>query len=509
MTPFLEKSAAGIVTALQEMLSGEDLAHRPGLLQRLGTQLRLLFLSALLLAALLVGAQYAVPLLVGMVLLVLILAWASHIPLGKFLRRVGALAAFTALVALPALFLTPGETLLVLASGVVITLSGVRVAVALVLRVVVSVSLALLFSMTTPWPELQGLLGGLGCLGAVLADLLSTTRRYLFLLLRKAEELLLARKSRLMGRLPAKEGRRCLSSAAGALLAHTYQVSQEVALAMEARGALGGTAEVGLEATWHPDHGHDMPRPYGQPQALPLLSASRVRYIYPGEVVALDGIDLEVRPGEHLAVLGANGSGKSTLLKVLDGLYFPQEGEVRFLGRSVLPGDDALARELHRRVGLVFQDPDVQLFSATVWDDVAFAPLQLGLSKEEVRERVERMLSWFGLTHLKDRPPYRLSEGEKRKVALASVLVHEPEVLLLDEPTNSLDPRSRAQLLDFFQEWAYGSDDHTLVLCTHDLALVREIARQVIVLSEGQILARGRPEEILSDEALLERANLV
>lgn len=506
MPSFLEKSAAGVVSALQEMLFAEDLAHRPGLLQRLGTRLRLLFLSSLLLAALLVGSRYAVPPLVGMVLLILILAWASRIPLRKFMRRVGALAAFTALVAIPALFLTPGESFLVLMSGVVITVSGARAAVTLVLRVVVSVSLVLLFSMTTPWPELQGLLRRLGHAGSTVDDLLSTTRRYLFLLLRKAEELLLARRSRLMGRLPSREGRRILASAAGALLAHTYQVSQEVALAMEARGASGDIAGARSEGARYPDSGPGMSRPY--------LSANRVRYIYPGDIVALDGIDLSVRPGEHLAVLGANGSGKSTLLKVLDGLYFPQEGEVRFLGRPVLPGDDALARELHRRVGLVFQDPDVQLFSATVWDDVAFAPLQLGLSQEEVRERVEKMLSWLGLSHLKERPPYRLSEGEKRKVALASVLVHEPEVLLLDEPTNSLDPRSRAQLLNFFREWASGKAGgpdglHTLVLCTHDLALAQEVARQVIVLSEGRILARGRPEEILSDRALLERANLV
>ncbi len=236
-----------------------------------------------------------------------------------------------------------------------------------------------------------------------------------------------------------------------------------------------------------------------------------MRYTYPGGVVALDRVDLEIWPGERVAVLGANGSGKSTLLKVLDGLYFPQEGEVRFLGRPITPSaleDGDFARDFRRRVGLVFQNPDVQLFSATVWDEVAFAPLQLGLSREEVRERVEKTLSWLGLLPLRDRPPYRLSEGEKRKVALASVLVYEPEVLLLDEPTDPLDPQSRAQLLDFFLEWGSVGDEaprghpyrqgvptHTLVLCTHDLALARKVARRIVVLDRGRVLAQGRPEE--------------
>ncbi len=494
MSSFLEKSATGIVSALQEMLFAEDLAHRPGLLQRLDTRVRVLLLALFLGVALLVRLEA----LAGMAALVLGLARASCIPLGKFVRRIGALAFFTVLVTLPSLFLIPGEALLVFSHHphVAVTVSGARAVATLALRVAVSTSLALLFSMTTPWPAVMGLLRRLGSTGSSLCYLLSITRRYLFLLLRRAEELLLARKSRLMGRLPAGEGRRILAGAAGALLAHTYQMSQEIALAMEAR-------ELGS----HPPADATLIAPPCRGQC-PYLAASRVRYVYPGNVVALDGVDLEVWPGEQLAILGANGSGKSTLLKVLDGLYLPQEGEVRFLGRPVLPGDEALARELHRRVGLVFQDPDVQLFSATVRDEVAFALLQLGLRQEEVRERVERMLSWLGLAHLKERPPYRLSEGEKRKVALASVLVHEPEVLLLDEPTNSLDSRSHAQLLEFLGEWVRQPDLHTLVLCTHDLALAREMARQVVVLSGGRVLAQGRPEEILSDEALLEEANL-
>ncbi|MGB9722692.1 MAG: ATP-binding cassette domain-containing protein [Chloroflexia bacterium] len=493
MSSFWGKSAAGVVSALQEMLFAEDLAHRPGLLQRLGTRIRVFLLALLLAVALAVRLEF----LAGLFPLILGLAWASRVPLGRFARRVGALSLFTVLVALPALFLTPGEPLLILLHSpyAAITVSGVWAAATLVLRVAASISLVLLLSMTTPWPALglssRGRSDGPSDLLHTVLLLLSMTRRYLFLFLRKAEEMLLSRESRRVGRLPAREGRKCAAGMAGALIARTYQMSREVALAVEAR-------EV---AVWQPPS-------LGEP---PLLEAHRVRYTYPGDVIALDGVDLEVRPGEHLAVLGANGSGKSTLLKVLDGLYFPQEGEVYFRGLPVNPKtmeDEHFARDFHRRVGLVFQDPDVQLFSATVWEEVAFAPLQMELSRENVRERVEGMLARLGLSHLGGRPPYRLSEGEKRKVALASVLVHEPEVLLLDEPTSSLDPRSRAQLLDLLREWGE-REAHTLVFCTHDLALAQELAHQVVVLDRGRVLASGRPEEVLADRALLEEANLV
>jgi len=251
-----------------------------------------------------------------------------------------------------------------------------------------------------------------------------------------------------------------------------------------------------------------MDRTVGQDEAIFRLQ--RVGYTYPGDIAALTDISLVVGPGAHTAILGANGSGKSTLLKLMDGLYFRQQGEAYAFGRPLTEQtleDEAFAHELHRRVGLVFQDPDVQLFSATVWDEIAFGPLQLGLPAAEVRERVEGMLQWLGLADVKDRPPYRLSGGEKRKVALASVLVVQPEVLLLDEPTAFLDPRSRCQFLDFLLEW--GNGQGTLVLCTHDLEIAAEVARQVYVLDHGHVLVEGHPDQILGDEALLEQANLI
>ncbi|MBX5456977.1 MAG: ABC transporter ATP-binding protein [Thermogemmatispora sp.] len=234
-----------------------------------------------------------------------------------------------------------------------------------------------------------------------------------------------------------------------------------------------------------------------------------VRYRYHGRHLALDGIDLEITHGEQVALLGANGSGKSTLLKLLDGLLAPEEGSMRALGRdikAVAAGQETFT--FHRQVGLVFQDPDVQLFSATVFDDVAFGPLQLGLPREEVRRRCQEALELMEISHLADRAPFELSGGEKKRAAIASVLSLQPEVILLDEPTASLDPRTKWVLVNLIRR--LGEQGKTIVTATHELEIVPLIARRVIVLGEERrILADGQPEEILRDRALLVRANLI
>ena len=244
-------------------------------------------------------------------------------------------------------------------------------------------------------------------------------------------------------------------------------------------------------------------------QAEPLFRLKGVRYAYAGRQLALDGIDLDIRAGERLALLGANGSGKSTLLKLLDGIVGPSEGEMRALGHdvaAVAAGEDAF--RFHREVGLVFQDPDIQLFSATVFDDVAFGPLQLGLSKEEVRERVGEALAAMEIAHLADRAPFELSGGEKKRAAIASVLSLRPEVVLLDEPTASLDPRTKWLLVDLVAR--LGAAGRTLVTATHELDIVPIIADRVVVLGEDRrVLADGSPASILSDRELLVRANLI
>ncbi len=242
----------------------------------------------------------------------------------------------------------------------------------------------------------------------------------------------------------------------------------------------------------------------------PVFEVDHVSYAYDGQQTALDQVSLTVAEGESLVILGANGCGKSTLLKLLDGLYFPDQGTISAFGRPLTEAalqEDAFNFAFRRKVGLVFQDSDVQLFSPSVLDEVAFAPLQMGLPRSEVLERVEGALQALRIEKLRERPPHRLSGGEKRKVALASLLSLQPEVWLLDEPTAGLDPRSQAWLVDFILEQQQAGK--TILTATHDLDLAEQIASTIHVFDEShQLAASGTPEQILCDHALLHRCNL-
>ena len=242
-----------------------------------------------------------------------------------------------------------------------------------------------------------------------------------------------------------------------------------------------------------------------------VFELQNVSFGYDGKVTALDGVSLTVNAGERVAVLGSNGSGKSTLLKIMDGLYFPTSGMVCAFSTGLTEQvfqDDAFNFSFRRRVGLVFQDSDVQLFSPSVWDEVAFAPLQLGLSRDEVIVRVDAALGALRIEKLRDRAPHRLSGGEKKRVALASVLSLSPDVWLMDEPTAGLDPRSQSWLVDFIIE--QGQAGKTVVTATHDLNIVESIADRVYVLNEEHhLVAQGTPSQILSDHALLIACNLM
>jgi cobalt/nickel transport system ATP-binding protein len=243
----------------------------------------------------------------------------------------------------------------------------------------------------------------------------------------------------------------------------------------------------------------------------PVFEAKGLSYDYPGDIAALRQINFTIGPGELTALVGANGSGKSTLLKLLDGLIFPNSGELRAFGHLISEKamrDGNFVKEFRRRVGLVFQDPDVQLFSPTVWDEVTFGPLQLGIPKDEVVSRSLEVLELLNIAHLRERPPYLLSGGEKKKVSLASVLSLHPRVLLLDEPTTGLDPWSQGSLIDFLIQWA--NKGNCLIFSTQDLDIVEEIANRVIVMgADHKIVADGTPDKFLSDPNFLLRTNLV
>jgi cobalt/nickel transport system ATP-binding protein len=236
----------------------------------------------------------------------------------------------------------------------------------------------------------------------------------------------------------------------------------------------------------------------------------RAASFFYNDIAALENLTLAISRGERIALLGANGSGKSTLLRLLAGLAFPKSGEVSFFGEPLTEAQfrrESFFFEFRRRVGVVFQNPDVQLFNASVFDELAFGPLQMRWPKERVRQKVEETLENMGISHLRDRPPHRLSGGEKKRVALASVLVLDPEVLLLDEPAGALDPTSQNHIVELMRSWKAGTK--TVITATHDLDTIEDIADRCYVLKDGGVAGVGDPTTILHDVALLERSRLL
>jgi cobalt/nickel transport system ATP-binding protein len=201
-----------------------------------------------------------------------------------------------------------------------------------------------------------------------------------------------------------------------------------------------------------------------------------------------------------VGVIGSNGAGKSTLLLHLNGVLKATAGEVRI---DDMPVCKANLAEVRRKLGLVFQDPDDQLFMPTVFDDVAFGPINMGLSGAELKTQVDRALTTVGALHLANRPPYRLSGGEKRTVAIAGVLAMSPTILVMDEPSAGLDPKARRRLIGLLKGFA-----HTQIIATHDLDLVLDLCTRVLVMREGRVEADGLPEAIFADVDLLERCHL-
>jgi len=232
---------------------------------------------------------------------------------------------------------------------------------------------------------------------------------------------------------------------------------------------------------------------------VPLLEVRDLAYTYPTGIPALRGVSFAIDAGDVVGLLGPNGAGKSTLILHLNGIL-PGRGRVTVHGEPV--GKTNLA-QVRRTVGLVFQNPDDQLFMPTVFDDVAFGPLNLGLGETEVRERVARALEAVGMAGFEDRAPYHLSTGQKKRVALATVLVLDAEVLVLDEPTSGLDPRGRREFMNLLRELPCAK-----LVATHDLALAAELCSRVVILDAGVVVAQGPAGEILSDAALLEAHGL-
>jgi cobalt/nickel transport system ATP-binding protein len=235
-----------------------------------------------------------------------------------------------------------------------------------------------------------------------------------------------------------------------------------------------------------------------------------MHYAYLGRYPALDGVSLSVHDGEMVALLGANGCGKSTLLKILDGLVFPDGGAFAAFGEEVTEDhleDEQFSRGFRSRVGFIFQNSDAQVFSPTVREELAFGPLNMGLEPAEVATRVGDMLAMLGIGHLAERAPYQLSGGEKKRVAIAAVLVMNPQVLLFDEPTAALDPRTQQWMVELIME--LHDVGKTIVLATHDLENLPFFADRCLVLGEDhRVAADAPPGQILRDHELLCSTNL-
>ncbi len=233
-----------------------------------------------------------------------------------------------------------------------------------------------------------------------------------------------------------------------------------------------------------------------------VIEVEDLHFRYRDGTEALKGLSLSIQEGSRVAILGPNGAGKSTLLLHLNGLYLPARGKVRVLGREITPQTEKWVKS---KVGLVFQDPDDQVFSSSVWEDVSFGPLNMNLSPEQVKARVENALRAVQMEEYKNKAPYHLSYGQKKRVAIAGVLAMEPEIIVLDEPMGYLDPRSKENLLDILSR--LHRRKITIVIATHDVDLAAEWADRVIVIKNGRTLAEG-DASLLTDERLVREADL-
>jgi len=236
-----------------------------------------------------------------------------------------------------------------------------------------------------------------------------------------------------------------------------------------------------------------------------IIEAVDLKYSYPDGTNALRKISLQVKKGEKLAILGSNGAGKSTLFMQFNGIYRPNSGSIKYQGQDITYTNKALI-ELRKKVGIVFQDPDSQLFSASVYQDISFGPLNLGLSEKIVADRVKQALRDTETTNLEDKPTHLLSYGQKKRVSIAGVLAMEPEVIIFDEPTAGLDPRHSLEFMQLLKKLS--DSGKTIIISTHDVDLAYSFADRIAIMCSGEVIAHGEPGELFLQPDLIKRADL-
>ncbi|MDI9215572.1 MULTISPECIES: ABC transporter ATP-binding protein [Clostridium] len=241
-----------------------------------------------------------------------------------------------------------------------------------------------------------------------------------------------------------------------------------------------------------------------------MIKLENIQFSYKDKIV-LENINIKIKEGESVAIIGPNGCGKSTLLKLLNGLLIPKEGKYIFCGDEITNkklNNNIFSKKFHKKIGFVFQDYNTQLFCQTVYDDVAFGPRQMGLTEDEIRNRVNDCLELLGIKHIADRVPYNLSGGEKKKVVIASVLSLNPEVLVLDEPLNEIDPRGKKFLKELLIK--LNEIGKTIICSTHEFEYINGVFKRGIVFSEDHSIIRDDDfEKILEDKEFLEKNNII
>lgn len=400
----------------------------------------------------------------------------ARLPLGFLFGRLRYPGVFllTLVLILP---LMTGETVIARAGFVVVYAEGLTHMLLVVSRFIAILVVGLVLFGTTPFLTSVRTLRALG-LPALLTDMLILTVRYLFDLADMLTRM--QRAMRLRGFRATRLNRHHIGSLAGlvvTLLVRSFEQAERVYQAMRLRG-YGAAGETG-----HMDASN---------QHKPALQLSGVQFAYPGRPATLRALDLTIPHSQRVAVIGCNGAGKTTLFLTICGVLKADAGQIQVGGQRLTPG------HFHPALGLVFQNADDQLFSSTVYDDVAFGPVNLGLDDATVARRVEAALTLTDTSHLAERAPYHLSGGEKRMVAIASVLALEPDLVLYDEPDANLDLRARRRLIAFLR-----AAPHTVMIATHDLELVLEVCDRVLLLADGQIVADGVPRDVLGDDKLM------
>ncbi len=373
----------------------------------------------------------------------------------------------------------------ILASGVVVT-TGVLAFFVLHVRTILSVSAVLLLVSTTKFSDLTKQLGRMH-VPIFMIHLMEMIYRYITVLVEEASVMMTA--YRLRNPQYKYPHIKHMGTFVGHLFLRSMDRAERIYCAMKCRG-YGKDVMKNTKSTESTESGDSM---------KDMLKIENLTVKYPDGKLAVDNFSLSVESGKKVALVGANGAGKSTLMLAIEGLL---EGEGSIFVDGMVLNKENLA-DIRQRVGMVFQNPDDQLFMANIYDDIAFGPRNMGLDEESVRYRVKDRLKLLGISNLRDKTALKMSGGEKRMAAMATVLAMKPSVMLLDEPTAFLDPKARRTLINVLNTLP-----HTMLIATHDLAFAKEVCEHVVVMKEGRVFAEGSCADILYDEKLMDEGGL-